>query len=79
MSLVLHCPFNGDIKNYAGSIQPYSSDTVAFDNSGRTGGKCLTTGTISISAADTQKLFNSNSQSISFWYYNLVQLLVQII
>lgn len=71
MSLVLHCPFNGDIKNYAGSIQPYSSGTVAFDNNGRTGGKCLTTGTISISAADTQKLFNSNSQSIAFWYYNL--------
>lgn len=68
MSLQIWLPLTKDAENY-GVNSAKTSSTATFENGGKTGGKCMTDGTITIPAANAGQFLNNNSFSYACWIY----------
>ncbi len=67
MALKLWLPLNGDTNNLGiADFQPAAAD-IEYAESGKIGNKCLSGGTISMTAAQTASIFNNNEITIAFW------------
>ena len=68
MSLIHWWPLNGNITDLG--ISPCTvSGTPSFATNGKIG-KCLSSGTLTMSAAATAQVFNKDAVSVCFWLYN---------
>ena len=68
MSLIHWWPLNGNTTDLG--ISPCTvSGTPAFATNGKIG-KCLSSGTLTMSAAATAQVFNKDAVSVCFWLYN---------
>ena len=68
MSLIHWWPLNGNT-NDLGILPCTVSGAPAFAASGKIG-KCLSSGTLTMPAAATARVFNKDTVSVCFWLYN---------
>lgn len=67
MSLQVWLPLNGDTNNLGiADFQPAAAD-IEYTEFGKIGNKCLSGGTISMTASQTASIFNNNEITIAFW------------
>lgn len=69
MSLQIWLPLDGNLNNQGVTgFKPVGS-SVTYATGGKISSKCWSGGTVTIGAADAEKIFNNNQLSVAFWIY----------